>query len=473
MKKSQMLICLLLTVMMMVTASCQKQQAAPTTQPTEVKVEPTATKETPPTVAAPTNTPVPVPTEVPPTVTPEPITLDVWWVAGSPDYEKTIRGILDKYQELKPWITIKTNFLNYSDYVASMGPALEAGTKIDLAFSDPFPPTLPNYIEGGYVTDLTQIAEEHGWREKVTPGMLDFYRPVHKNMIVGAPLTPALRGFFYNKKIMQEIGGQIPKTVEELSALAAKAKAAGHIPFGLGNQTYWASEYYWLNLAYGYLASGDWKSWYEGTMSCKPGIDWSGEPIKKALEQLVVWDKAGYFNKGYNAIAEGDVHLEFSKGNMLMYYYSAMSENSNLLADKPDFEVGFFNFPWVTPGTALLNMSDPGNVMIIPTTAKYPEEGIALIDWLLTPEVGMMLAEQGIVPAHNVDLSKAKVPVPWMTDELAGILQQTPLNWINWSVSGLGDVTGPEVQRVLAGEITIDQALASFQKAYDKACPAK
>ncbi len=473
MKKNQIILCLLLAILLVTATACQKQEATPTAQPTAEKAKPTTTKESPPEAAAPTNTPEPPPTEIPPTAAPEPITLDVWWVAGSPDYENTIRGILDKYQEQKPWITVKTNFLNYSDYVASMGPALEAGTKIDVAFSDPFPPTLPNYIEGGYVTDLTQVAEEHGWREKVTPGMLDFYRPVHKDMIVGAPLTPALRGFFYNKKIMAELGGTVPKTVEELTTLAEKAKAAGYIPFGLGNQTYWASEYYWLNLAYGYLASGDWKSWYEGTMSCTPGISWSSEEIKKGLEQFVTWEKADYFNEGYNAIAEGDVHLEFSKGNMLMYYYSAMSENSNLLADQPDFEVGFFNFPWVTSGTPLLNMSDPGNVLIVPTTAEFPDEGIALIDWLLTPEVGRMLAEQGIVPAHNVDLSSAKVPVPWMTDELAGVLEQTPLNWINWSVSGLGDVTGPEVQRVLADEITIDEALKAFQEAYDKACPAQ
>jgi len=448
--------------------------AKPTTQPAAPTIEVQPTKEptqAPPvkpadTSVPPTETLVP-PTEAPP---PEPITLAVWWVSGGPEYEKIIRQIFDRYHELNSNITIEPNFLSYGDYVTSMGPALEAKAMIDLVFSDPFPPTLPNYIEGGYVTDLTDIAEQHGWRDKVTPGMLDFYRPVHKGMIVGPPLTPALRGFFYNKKLMEELGGSIPETVEELTALAEKAKQAGYIPFGLGNQTSWAAEYYWLNLAYGYLASGDWKSWYEGTMSCKPGISWSGEEIRKALEQFVAWEKAGYFNEGYNAIGEGDVHREFSKGNMLMYYYSAMSENSNLQADKPDFEVGFFSFPSVTPGTPLLNMSDPGNVFFVPSYSEHPQEAVALIDYLLTEEVATVLAENGIVPAHNVDLSNVKKPIPWMDGELAGIRKQTPLNWINWSVSGLGDTTGPEVQRLLAGEASLDEVLTKFQEAYDAAC---
>lgn len=448
-------VCLVLALLFSVLTACQPK-AETTQHPEDVESSEVETK--------PTDTPE---LEPPPD---EPINLNVWWVGGSPEMEKTIKNIFEYYQTLHPNISIKSNFLSYGDYVASMGPALEAGTQIDLASSDPFPPTLPNYIEGGYVTDLTEVAEERGWRDKVTPGMLDFYRPVHQDMIVGAPLVPALRGFFYNKTIMEEIGGEIPETVDELTALAQKAKDAGYIPFGLGNLTSWASEYYWLNLAYGYLASEDWKSWYEGTMSCTPGIDWSGEPIRKALEQFVAWEQADFFNEGYNAIGEGDVHLEFSRGNMLTYYYSSMSENSNLLADDPDFEVGFFSFPAVTPGTPLLNMSDPGNVMIVPTTAIYPEQAIELIDWLLSPDVGKMLVGQGIIPTHNIDMSDVETPIPWMSDQLVSLSQQTPLNWINWSVSGLGDVTGPEVQRLLAEEATLDEVLQKFQEAYDAAC---
>jgi ABC-type glycerol-3-phosphate transport system substrate-binding protein len=147
-----------------------------------------------------------------------------------------------------------------------------------------------------------------------------------------------------------------------------------------------------------------------------------------------------------------------------------MSENTNLQEDKPDFEVGFFNFPPITVGNPVLNMSDPGNVMFIPTNAEHPKEALELMDWFVTPPVAEYLAGKGILSTIQADVSSVNKPIPWMNDELAALQKQTPLDWINWSVSGLGDVTGPEVQRLLAGEATIDEVLKNFQAAYDKAC---
>ena len=94
-----------------------------------------------------------------------------------------------------------------------------------------------------------------------------------------------------------------------------------------------------------------------------------------------------------------------------------------------------------------------------------------LIDWLISPESGKMLAAQGLLTTVNTDYSNVTLPIPWMNDELAAYKLQTPLNWLNFTVQGLGDVTGPEVQNLLAGSETIDQVLTNIQKAYDKACP--
>jgi raffinose/stachyose/melibiose transport system substrate-binding protein len=399
-----------------------------------------------------------------------PVTLAVWWISSSPEYAETVRKLFDAYQEQHPLITIESTFYSYGDYVAAMGPALEAHQPPDLAFSDPSAPALPNYIEAGHIIDLTEIAAERGWAERLTPGMLDFYRPIHQGKVYGAPFNIALRGFFYNKEIMQKIGGQTPTTLAELDGLAQKAKEAGFVPFGLGNQTNWSSEYYWLNTAYGHLAAGDWQTFYNQSMGCQPGAAWSGDAVRKGIEQLVAWEQAGYFNEGYNAIGETDVHLEFAKGNMLAYYYNAASQNVALKNDAPGFEIGFFNFPAVTPQTPLLSMTDPGNVMIVPKESAHVDEALDLLNWLLDAEVGRTLAESGIIPAHKTDFSAVQLPVPWMADELKLAADQTPVGWLNWAVPGLGDVTGPEVQRILAGETTIDDALAQFQAKYDEAC---
>lgn len=430
-----------------------------------------------PTVApAPTSAPpattAPEPTAVPPTAAPPTsaaITLDVWWVTSSPEYSKQLRAIFDMYEKATS-NKVNSTFYSYNDMVAAGGPALESKNPPDVMFTDPSPPVIPNYIKAGYLVDLDSIAADKKWSDRLAPGMLNFYGPIHDNKVYGAPISPAVRGFFYNKSIMKELGGTEPKTFEELLALAEKAKAAGYIPFGLGNNTSWSSEYYWLNPTYLRWANGDWEKIIADNMTCKAGVPWNGADVKKSLEDLVAWNKAGYFNPGYEGIGETDVHLEFGKGKMLMYFYNAASQNVALKADNLPFEVGFFNFPPISPDKPLLSMSDPGNLMVVPKDAKHKDEAIAFIDWMLSPEVGQTLAAAGIIPAHKADYSKVTLPVPWMQAELDQLAKQTAVGWQNWQVPGFGDITGPEVQKLLAGETTVDQVLTVFEQKYKEGC---
>lgn len=438
---------------------CRAQPAAPAIAPAAVPQTTTA-----PATSAPTSEP---------TTAAEPTTLTVWWISESKEYSDTIRKLFDEYEKANPGTVIKSTFYPYNDILTAAGPAFEAKTPPDLIFTDPAPPALPNYIKAGYVIDLTDLAAEHKWNERLVPGMLDFYTPIHGGKVHGIPFSPSVRGFFYNKKIMDEIGGQVPTTVEELTALAEKAKKAGYAAFGLGNQTYWSSEYYWLNHAYQGLANGDWQAFVQNNMTCKPGVPWDGDAVKNALDQLLAWNKAGYFNTGYQGIDETDVHTEFAKGKMLMYYFNAGSQNGALAADKTPFEIGFFNFPALTKGKPLLSMSDPGALMAIPTDGKHREQVIALMDWLLSPKVGKELAQNGIIPAHRTDFADVKLPVPWMKEELDALSAQTPISWQNWLVPGFGDVTGPEVQKLLAGETTTDKTLALFKDKYEEGCKSK
>ncbi|HZQ09418.1 MAG TPA: ABC transporter substrate-binding protein [Anaerolineae bacterium] len=455
---------------------------APVAIPTSAPAPTSAAQPT--SAPAPTNAPAPTTATQPttaPTAASQPTTaatsapggattLQVWWVTSSPEYSKALRAIFDQYEQAHPGIKINSTFYSYNDMVAAGAPALQSGNPPDIMFTDPSPPVIPNYIKAGYLVDLTDIAAQKKWADRLAPGMLTFYGPIHDNKIYGAPISPAVRGFFYNKDIMKAIGGSEPKTFDELLALADKAKAAGYIPFGLGNNTSWSSEYYWLNPTYLRWANEDWQKIVADNMTCKPGVPWGGEDVRQSLTDLVKWEKAGYFNPGYQGIGETDVHLEFAKGKMLMYFYNAASQNVALKADNPPFEIGFFNFPPIYPDKPLLSMSDPGNLMVIPKDAKNQAQALDFMDWMLSPEVEQTLAADGIIPAHKADYSKVNLPVPWMQAELDQLSKQTAISWQNWLVPGFGDVTGPEVQSLLAGEKSVDDVLKVFEAKYKEGC---
>jgi ABC-type glycerol-3-phosphate transport system substrate-binding protein len=265
---------------------------------------------------------------------------------------------------------------------------------------------------------------------------------------------------------MAQIGGTIPETVAELEALCDLAVAAEYICMGLGNLGAWGSEGYWINLAYNNLALGDYAGFTRGIFEGEPGVPWGGEEVGKALETFVEWEQKGYFNEEYNAIAENDIPQEFLRGDMLLLWYWS-EVNPTLTEANPEFAIGFFNFPQEYPDAPVLSLTGASSNWSIPIDAEHRDAGIEFMDFLLSAEAGQYLAGQGLMPILAADYSGVELPAPWVPEQLTALAEQTFMGWSNFSTPGLGGVTGPEVQKLLAGDTTIEEVLAAFQAAYE------
>ncbi len=440
--------------------------AAPTAAPPTSAPAPTTAP--PPTSApAPTSAPPTAAPTVAPTAAPQVVTLTFWWLGTSPGQIAAVKQALDLYTKAHPTIKVEPSFYNYDDYSKAMPAALAAGNPPDFSFADPTAPNMPNYVAAGQILPIADLLKARGWEDKVQKGTITFYDPLYGDKSYGVPLIMALRGLIYNKKILQDVGGDVPKTLDEFDSLLAKVKAKGYTPLGMGNSEKWGSDYYWQSLMMLYLADGDWQGFVRGTMKQQPGVPWGGDAVRKGMAKFLEWKDKGYFNPDFASLGSDDIHKLFAQGKVFAYANGA-SQNASLIQDKPDFEIGFFNWPRVYPDKPLLTLSDPGNLLVIPKDSKHPKEAADVIDWLLSPDVGKIFAENGQIPLHKVDLGSVTLPVPLIKDELAAVSDQTQLGWLSYMAPpDFPDKEGSELQKLLARQSTLDKYMAFLQKLYD------
>ena len=399
----------------------------------------------------------------------EPATVSFWWVQYEQD-TSVIEAAVKKFEDANPGVKVEMSYYSYEDYSKAMPAALAAGNPPDLAFGDPTAPNTPNFVKAGQLDPLGPLVEKYGWADRLQPGVITFYNPLYGGDTYGIPLFAAERGIFYNKDILAKVGGTVPTTLDELEALLAKVKAAGYTPLFMGSADKYGVDYYWLGLALDYLSTGDWKAFTEGTMTWKPGTPWGGEDVRKGTERLLKWKDAGYFNDDYAALPADDLSKGFVAGKIFAIA-NGTNLNASIKAANPAFEVGFMNWPALdASSTEHLYISDPGQILILPKDSKHKDHAVALMDWLLSPEVGMMFANEGRIPLHKIDFSQVTGQPAFVAEQLAVAKDQTPVGWLNYMAPyEFPDREGSEMQKLLGGQTNLDAFMPFLQKTFDEA----
>lgn len=410
----------------------------------------------------------PVATEAPTDKPAEKVKLELWWL-GTTDYDiSTVGKLIEAFSAIHPNVIINPTYMSWNDYTNAMPAALLAGNPPDLAFGDPTSPNTPEYVAAGQLVDLTDLAAERGWTDRMPDSTLNFYSPLYGDRTFAIPLILATRGIFYNKTIMEKIDGTIPQTVDELEMLFEKTKAAGYTPILMGNADKYGSDVIWQSLFFQYLgASDNMEDFQIGTFLREKGVPWGGEEMSQTMSRFLSWRDNGYFNSDFPSLILEDTHTLFAQGNSLFVIMGA-NEIARIIEAEPDFEIGFFNFPSLDTKTPAYAISDPGAVLVLPKDSKHLEEAIDLIDFFVSEEAGVILANQGFVPAVNIDLAKLTNSAPYFINIVEASSTQIPMGWLNYIAPfEFADRQGSELQKLLANEITLDSYLKTLQETYD------
>lgn len=282
-----------------------------------------------------------------PTLTTEPLTITLWDISTEDPGKSNMEGAIARFMKDYPNITINEVHQVNDTYKQQLIVAMSSGECPDLYVHWGGGP-MAEYYTSGFANDLTDMYAKYDHPDFVDAAIA---QASYDGKLLAIPYG-GLSGcdIFYNKVMFEELGIEVPTTIDELEAACEKIKAAGKIPFSLANAPKWTGSMYYMYLVARHSGNAEFDAAYtqEGSFTSEAFI-YAGEKIQD-------WVEKGYFPEGVNSLSPDD-----GQDKALLYDESAAMmlhgswQVSGLNADDPDWykeHIGVFRFPEDTEAKA-------------------------------------------------------------------------------------------------------------------------
>lgn len=247
--------------------------------------------------------------------------------------------------------------------------------------------TFAELSKAGVFVDVTSASE----LDSIQSAYIDMLRDVTGlEKVYAIPYAANADGIIYNKAIFNELGLTVPKTWDELIAVAEKVKAAGKTPF------YFTFKDAWTTLpAYNALAANtQGENFFDQLNDGKTTFQKGYKEATEKFVQLLEYGHKDNFGKSY---ADGNV--AFAKGESVMYLQGIWAIPEIRKAN-PDIELGVFPYPATNDPENTKLVSGVDLLLAISKTSKHPEEARKFVNFLLDPEnAKFYLSEQNAFSA--------------------------------------------------------------------------
>lgn len=370
-----------------------------------------------------------------------------------------INSLIDEFEAANPDIDIVSDCVLNDSYKEKIRVLVSTDALPDVFFSwsGVFG---ENLTRSGRVLALDDVmARDSEWSSQIVEGQ---WAPFNYNgKQYGAPWSMDGKAFFYNVDVFNELGIEIPTTLNELYAVCEKLKENGYDePISAGFSAPWAVSHYLGTLcqrvvdpevlAKDYTGGGDFTD---------PGY----------IEALNILKKLGE----YMTSDPCSVDHEFARNAFIMgvspMCYMQLAE-MKYLRDDEELHYGFFNFPAVEDGKG-----DPGQLtgapegMMISATAKpeVQEAAIKFMEFVISKEGGhRMIAECGEISCVKGAWDETNCDEKQL-EAIDLILAATePAVWQDCATEAtIANAFMTGGQLLLTGDMTAEDVMASVQTA--------
>ena len=271
--------------------------------------------------------------------------------------------IIKKFEEENPDVTVKWNVFDHEGYKQSIRNFLNTD-----------PPDVANWYAGnrmlpfvraGLFEDVSDIWKDSGW---VDGNLSENMEHAKKSMTIGGkqwgiPYTYYQWGVYYRKDLFTANGISVPTTWDDFLAACATLKAAGITPITIGSKYLWttAGVFDYLN-----LRTNGYEFHMDLTLGKVPYTDPKVQAVFDKWDELV---KPGYFLENHAALSWQEALTPMANGEAAMYVMGNFAVAPLKEAGLRDSNLGFFQFPEITPGIPMAEEA-PTDTVHIPSKAK-------------------------------------------------------------------------------------------------------
>ena len=370
-----------------------------------------------------------------------------------------INSLIDEFEAANPDIDIVADCVLNDSYKEKIRVLVSTDALPDVFFS--WSGVFGEYLtRSGRVLALDDVmARDSEWSSQIVEGQ---WAPFNYNgKQYGAPWSMDGKAFFYNVDVFNELGIEIPTTLNELYAVCEKLKENGYDePISAGFSAPWAVSHYLGTICQRVVDPEVLAKDYTG------GGDFSDPAY---IEALNIFKKLGE----YMTSDPCSVDHEFARNAFIMgvspMCYMQLAE-MKYMRDDEELNYAFFNFPAVEDGKG-----DPGQLtgapegMMISATAKpeVQEAAIKFMEFVISKEGGhRMIAECGEISCVKGAWDETNCDEKQL-EAINLILAATePAVWQDCATEAtIANAFMTGGQLLLTGDMTAEDVMASVQTA--------
>lgn len=401
------------------------------------------------------------------------VTLDVWdWNTGSgaERLDAVTRQLNREFSEEHSNITIERTARPFEDLMKSVRLAASGNNPPNVANIDYGRPNMGALIEGGLLASLDDYAEAYGWSGRFPASLLEQTRfspdgsEYGRGSLFGLPYAAgSTEGFFYNRAILNRLGLELPRTLEEFEESLEVAAEAGETPIQMGN----LEQYPMINVLHPIWCSITSVDYLRDFVYGRNGVSFDTPETVEAVTMLREWADRGYFTPGFNGISLTDSLAQFAAGEGLYRYGNTISV-PDLEADLGE-DLGYFLIP-PREGSQISAVGSAYGPFCIPENSENHDAAAAYIEHMCSERAMELMGQNDIVPVvlpeegSDFEEGTARAEAFQIQDELMENDAFVP--YFSWSMPTSFDVVFPALQELVAGDISVERFVEITQSEY-------
>ena len=288
--------------------------------------------------------------------------------------------IIPAFEAEHPGIKLKFTPSAPAEYNAVLNSKLDAGSAGDIITCRPFDASLALY-DAGHLTDLSDLDGMNNFSDVAKAG----WSTDDGSATYCVPMASVIHGFIYNKEAFEEVGVEVPTTVDEFFAVLDAFKEDGtYIPMAMGTIDQWEA----ATMGYNNIGPNYWKG-EEGRNALIAGDQkLTDEGWVAPFRQLAKW--GDYMGDGYSAQTYPDSQNIFTLGRAAIY--PAGSWEISGFNTQAFFDMGAFNPPVQAAGDTCY-ISDHTDIGIgMNAKTDNPEAARTFLNWVASSEFSEIFA---------------------------------------------------------------------------------
>ncbi len=329
-------------------------------------------------------------------------------------------------------------------------------------------------VEAGLLLSLEKYNEQYKWTDRIDAKLLDQSRATDDGKawgtgtLYGVPYVGNMIGIYYNRADVKALGVDPTafKTVDDLNAALAKAKAAGKVPIFVGNadNNGDSGEKPWEALAAAFQTPEQKINWISG----QPGASIDNPNAIAATQQLVDWIGAGYFNDDAAGVGREDAVGRFAKGGSVFMITGSWMLGT--IKDAGGDDIGYVRMPEARAGEVARASGATGQPFSVSVKSKYPDQAARFLDYLASEATAQTLFDAGSLPLVGADRVSTDSKLvedalgAWDTLVTTGVLTLHT----DWATPSTQLVLNPTIQAFYLGKGTPQEFVKAMQADWEQ-----